>query len=114
MTPMTILEAKGILDLCLEELPEASSKAAFGFPCFFARGRVFGLYDGDFIVLRFDETTVAALVAEGEGYPFTPRENIASSRSWIKVAHERLATPERLRGLIHLSYHGRLTAPSPR
>lgn len=105
---MTIFEAKGILDACLEELPEANLRSAFGFPCLFARGKVFGLYDGDYIVLRFEEATVAHLAAQGEGYPFTPRANIASSRSWIKIAHEQLESPERLRDLIHTSYRGRL------
>ncbi len=105
---MNIFEAKGILDNCLEELPEAHVKAAFGFPCMFARERVFGLYDGDFIVLRFAEEVVATLVEQGEGYPFTPRANISSSRSWIKIAHEQIGSSERLRELIYSSYHSRL------
>ena len=106
---MDIGEAKAILDYCLEEMTEASEKPAFGFPCFFARGRVFGLYDGDFIVLRFEEDVVDSLVSQGEGFPFKARANIASSRNWIKIAHEELVSTERLRELIFSSYNGRLS-----
>ena len=105
---MDILEAKSILDDCLEELPEVDSRPAFGFPCLFVRGKVFGLYDGDFIVLRFEETVVSQLVAIGEGYPFTARANIASSRSWVKIAHDQMDSSERLRDLIILSYRTRV------
>lgn len=105
---MNIGEAKAILDDCLEELSGADQRSAFGFPCYFARGKVFGLYDGDFIVLRFEEAVVADLVRQGEGHAFTPRASIASSRSWIKVAHEDLGSPERLRELIYHSYHARI------
>ncbi|MBI4498735.1 MAG: TfoX/Sxy family protein [Chloroflexi bacterium] len=105
---MTIHEAKRILDECLEQLPEASLRSAFGFPCLFAAGKVFGLYDGDFIVLRFEEELVATLVAQGEGYAFAPRPNIASARSWVKIAHEHVGSPDRLRDLIYLSYRTRV------
>src|SRR5690242_7239962 len=105
---LDILEAKAILDDILDELPNTTWKSAFGFPCFFAEGRVFGLYDGDFIVLRFQPAQVDTLVGQGEGFAFKPRPNIATANTWVRIAHDQLAGPERLRELILLSYETRI------
>jgi hypothetical protein len=106
---LDIAEAKSILDDVLEDLPDATWKAAYGFPCIFAGGRVFGLYDGDFIVLRFRPDQVEELVGRGEGSTLKGAKIGPSARmAWFRVAHDQLPGPERLRELILLSYETRL------
>jgi TfoX/Sxy family transcriptional regulator of competence genes len=105
---LDITEAKAILDDLLEELPEAAWKSAYGFPCIFAGGRVFGLYDGEFIVLRFRPEQADVLVGQGEGVTLKGKLGASARMAWLRVAHDRLAGPERLRELVRLSYETRL------
>lgn len=105
---LDIAAAKAILDDLMEELPEATWKAAYGFPCIFAAGRVFGLYDGDFIVLRFRQDQAEALVGKGEGVTLKGRMGSSARMAWLRVAHDQLSGPERLRELVMLSYETRI------
>lgn len=87
----------------IDQLPECSRRNAFGFVCYFVRGRVFGLYDGLALVLKFDKPTGDQLLALQMGKRFRHATN-AFGRSWIRLNPARVESDEVLETLIKQSY----------
>ncbi len=85
------------------QLPGGTSRTAYGFPCFFAGERVFGLYDGDALVLKFDADTGDQLITAQFGRRFRHAAT-TSGRLWVRINLARVSSEEVLETLIHQSY----------
>ncbi|MBI2886716.1 MAG: TfoX/Sxy family protein [Chloroflexi bacterium] len=94
---------QGLIETYVDQLPEASHRNAYGFPCYFARNKVFGLYDGYALVLKFDPPTVEHLLTTELGKRFRHAASSADM-SWVRVNLERLHSQEVLETLIRQSY----------
>ena len=84
-------------------LPEGASRNAYGFPCYFAGERVFGLYDGDALVLKFDADTAQQLIADQFGRHFK-HASTAGGRLWVRINLAKVDSEEVLETLITQSY----------
>lgn len=91
------------MDDYVETLPEGSHRPAFGFQCYFAGGKVFGLYDGLAVTLKFSETTGTELLAMRMGKRFRHASS-TFGREWIRINPARVDTDEVLETLIRQSY----------
>ena len=107
---MLVDQVQSLIDIYVEQLPEASRRNAFGFACYFVRERVFGLYDGVALVLKFDKPTGDALLAEAVGSRFRHAKN-PFGRSWIRINPTRVQSQEVLETLIVQSYNYVLESP---
>lgn len=85
------------------QLPAGASRTAYGFPCFFAGERVFGLYDGDALVLKFDAETGEQLIGMQFGRRFRHAAT-TSGKEWVRINLARVDSEEVLETLIHQSY----------
>lgn len=94
---------QAFMDEYVDTLPKASRRAAYGFQCYFAGGRVFGLYDGLAITLKFPEETGTELLARRMGKRFRHASSTAG-REWIRINPARVQTDEVLETLIRQSY----------
>ena len=92
-----------VIEQYVDTLPDCTQKNAYGFICYFAKGKVFGLYDGIAIVLKFDKPTGDQLLAMRMGKRFRHATN-AFGRSWIRVNPEKVESDEVLETLIKQSY----------
>ncbi len=92
-----------VIDNYINTLPDCTQKPAYGFMCYFVKGRVFGLYDGEALVLKFDKPAGDQILLQRMGTRFKHAMN-ASHRSWIRVNPEKVVTDEVLETLIKQSY----------
>ena len=84
-------------------LPHGSSKAAYGFQCYFANGKVFGMYDGLAVTLKFPEDAGTQLLEMRMGKRFR-HSSSSGGREWIRLNPARLDSDEVLETLIRQSY----------
>jgi hypothetical protein len=101
---MLVDQVQRLIDAYVDQLPEASRRSAFGFPCYFARDKVFGLYDGYALVLKFDKSTGDELLALAVGQRFRHARN-TFGRAWIRINPGRVQSTEVLETLIVQSYN---------
>lgn len=87
----------------VSQLPEGTSRTAYGFPCYFAGEHVFGLYDGDALVLKFDAETGEQLIAAQFGRRFRHAAT-TSGKLWVRINLAQVSSEEVLETLIHQSY----------
>ena len=92
-----------IIEGYVTRLPGGASRMAYGFPCYFAGERVFGLYDGDALVLKFDSDTGEQLIAAEFGRHFR-HAGAGTGRLWVRINLARLRSDEVLETLIQQSY----------
>ena len=85
------------------QLPKGASRTAYGFPCYFAGERVFGLYDGDALVLKFDADKGEQLIAAQFGRHFRHAAT-SSGKLWVRINLARVNSEEVLETLIYESY----------
>lgn len=85
------------------QLPDGAGRTAYGFPCYFAGERVFGLYDGDALVLKFDAETGEQLISMQFGRRFRHAAT-TSGKLWVRINLARVDSEEVLETLIHQSY----------
>ncbi len=95
---------KNLIDEYVDQLPETSRRNAYGFPCYFVKDRVFGLYDGIALVLRLDKPAGDELLVQRVAKRFRHARN-ASGRTWIRINPEKLQSEEVLETLIIQSYN---------
>jgi len=91
------------MDEYVAGLPEGSKRPAFGFQCYFAAGRVFGLYDGLAVTLKFDQPAGTQLLEMRMGKRFRHASS-AFGREWIRINPARVESHEVLETLIRQSY----------
>lgn len=91
------------MDEYVATLPAGSQKPAFGFQCYFAGGRVFGLYDGLAVTLKFPEEVGTDLLAKRMGKRFRHASS-TFGREWIRINPASVNTDEVLETLIRQSY----------
>lgn len=101
---MAIDQLQNVIDEYVDRLPETSRRNAYGFPCYFVRDRVFGLYDGFALVLRFGDETVNHLLDIDLGKRFRHAGNSAMERSWVRINPRKVHSDEVLETLIRQSY----------
>ena len=92
-----------LIDTFVDQLPEASRRNAYGFPCYFVRNKVFGLYDGYALVLKFDDDTAEHLLSIDVGKHFR-HASTNSDLAWIRLNLNKVHSEEVLETLIHQSY----------
>jgi hypothetical protein len=96
-------QLQGFIDEYVGNLPEGSRRPAFGFQCYFAAGRVFGLYDGLALTLKFPTAKGTELLEMRMGKRFRHASS-TFGREWIRINPARVDTDEVLETLIRESY----------
>ena len=92
-----------VIEQYMDSLTDCTQKHAFGFLCYFAKGRVFGMFDGIALTLKFDKPTGDDLLKLQMGQRFQHATN-AFGRSWIRVYPEKMESDEVVETLIKQSY----------